>query len=169
MLLRALVIALCLTVPTVGPAEKTSAKESLVGVWKIVETVTTGAGAATISNPQPSLVIITKRHYSVLSVPGAEPRPQFAPPKDPNKLTDAEKIARYEQWSRFTANAGTYEVKGTTLTRRPLVAKNETVMARNSSIASEFKLDGNTLWVTAKSEAGQPASETRIKLQRLEE
>ena len=168
MLLRALVIALCLTVPTVGPAGKTTAKESLQGVWKIVETVTTGAGAATITNPQPSLFIVTKGYYSVLSVNGAEQRAQFAPPKDPNNLTDAEKIARYEQWSRFTANAGTYEVKGATLTRRPLVAKNETVMARNSSIASEFKLDGNTLWVTTKSEAGQPASETRTKLQRIE-
>ena len=164
-----MIIALCLTVPSVGPDQKTSAKESLEGVWKIVEIVTTGASASTISNPQPSLVIFTKGPYSVLSVNGAQPRPQFAPPKDPNKLTDAEKIARYEQWSRFTANAGTYEVKGTTLTRRPLVAKNETVMARNSSIASEFKLDGNTLWVTTKSEAGQPASETRAKLKRIEE
>jgi len=119
MLWRALVITLCLTVPTVGPAEKTSAAGSLEGVWKIVETVTTGADAATITDPQPSLVIFTKGHYGVLSVHGAQPRPQFAPPKDPNKLTDAEKIARYEQWSRFTANAGTYEVKGATLTRRP--------------------------------------------------
>jgi hypothetical protein len=40
--------------------------------------------------------------------------------------------------------------------------------ARNSSFASEFKLDGNTLWVTTKSEAGQPASETRTKLKRIE-
>ena len=168
MLLRALVIALCLSVPTAGSPEKTSAAGSLEGVWKIMETVTTGAGAATITNPQPSLIIVTKGYYSVLSVQGAEPRPQFAPPKDPNKLTDAEKIARYEQWSRFTANAGTYEVKGATLIRRPLVAKNETVMARNSSFASEFKLDGNTLWVTTKSEAGQPASETRTKLNRIE-
>jgi len=168
MLWRALVITLCLTVPTVGPAEKTSAAGSLEGVWKIVETVTTGADAATITDPQPSLVIFTKGHYSVLSVHGAQPRPQFAPPKDPNKLTDAEKIARYEQWSRFTANAGTYEVKGATLIRRPLVAKNETVMARNSSFASEFKLDGNTLWVITKSEAGQPVSETRTKLKRIE-
>ena len=163
MLCRALVISLCLTVPT-----DRSAKGSLEGVWKIVEAVTTGANASTISNPQPNLVIFTKGHYSHLSVNGAQPRPQFAPAKDPNKLTDAEKIARYEQWNPFTANAGTYEVKGTTLIRRPLVAKNETVMARNSTLESEFTLEGNTLRVTTKSPAGQPAGETRIKLKRVE-
>jgi hypothetical protein len=83
-------------------------------------------------------------------------------------LTDAEKIARYEQWNPFIANAGTYEVKGTTLVRRPRVAKNETVMARNSSLENEFKLEGNTLWAITKSAAGRPASETRFKLSRVE-
>jgi hypothetical protein len=165
---RASVIALCLTIPTVGSAQESSAAGSLEGVWKIVETVTTGANASTISNPQPSLLIFTKGHYSSLMVLGAQPRPQFAPPKDPTKLTDAEKIARYEQWNRFAANAGTYDVKATTLVRRPLVAKNETVMARNSSLESEFKLEGNTLWIITKSAAGQPAGETRIKLMRVE-
>lgn len=168
MLCRVLVIALGLTVPTVGSAQTGPAARSLEGVWKIVETVTTGANASTITNPQPNLVILTKGYYSHLMVQGDQPRPQFAPAKDPNKLTEAEKIARYEQWSPFTANAGTYEVKGTTLMRRPLVAKNETVMAKNSSFENEFKLEGNTLWVITKSAAGQPASETRTKLKRVE-
>jgi hypothetical protein len=101
-------------------------------------------------------------------VPGAEPRPQFAPEKDPNKLTDAEKLARYEQWKPFIANAGTYEAKATTLTRRPLVAKNESVMTKNSSFEHEFKLQDNTLWLVTKSPAGQPARETRMKLRRVE-
>ena len=168
MLCRALLSALCLAAPIVGPPQKTSRPGSLEGVRKIVEMVTTGANASTISTPQPSLVIFTKRHYSFLYLHGAQPRPQFAPAKDPDNLTDAEKIARYEQWSQFTANAGTYEVKGSTLTRHPFVAKNETVMARNSSLANDFKLEGNTLWLIAKSEAGQPASETRTRLKRVE-
>ena len=167
-MLRPLVIALLLSTSTVGSAPQGSAKQTLEGVWKIVEMTTTGANGSTISNPQPSLVIFTKGHYSYLSVNSEGPRPQFAPAKDPTKLTDAEKIARYEQWNSFTANAGTYEVKGTTLIRRPLVAKNETVMAKNSSIESEFKMDGNTLRVITKSTAGQPAGETRIKLRRAE-
>lgn len=168
MLCRAWTIALCLTVPTVGSAQKTSARGSLEGVWKVVETVTTGANASTITSPQPSLVIFTKGHYSSVIVHGAQPRPQFAPAKDPTKLTNSEKIARYEQWNPFTANAGTYEIIGTTLIRRPLVAKNESVMARNSTFANEFKLEGNTLWISVKSEPGQPTSETRTTLKRIE-
>jgi hypothetical protein len=165
---RALVVALCLTIPTVGSAQNSAAKQSLQGVWKTVEVMTTGSNATTIRNPQPNLVIFTKGHYSQLAVLGGQPRPQFEPATDPTKLTDAEKIARYEQWSRFAANAGTYEVKGTTLIRRPLVAKNETVMAKNSSLEGEFKLEGNTLWITTKSVPGQPAGETRAKLKRVE-
>src|SRR5688572_1168486 len=99
MLSRALVIALCLAVPTAGSAQESSAAPSLQGVWKIVEMATTGANASTNSNPQPSLILFTKGHYSFLMVQGAQPRPQFAPAQDPNELTDAEKIARYEQWS----------------------------------------------------------------------
>jgi hypothetical protein len=168
MLCRTLVIALSFTVPTLASAPQGSAKQSLEGVWKIVELTTTGANGSTISNPQPSLVIFTKGHYSYLSVNSEGPRPQFAPAKDPNKLTDAEKIARYEQWNPFTANAGTYEVKGTTIIRRPLIAKNESVMAKNSSLESEFKLQGNTLWAVTKGPAGMPAGETRVKLRRIE-
>jgi hypothetical protein len=167
MLSRASVIALCLAVPTTGSTQESSAAPPLQGVWKIVEAATTGANASTNSNPQANLLIFTKGHYSFLMVHGAQPRPQFAPAKDPNELTDAEKVARYEQWSPFTANAGTYEVKGTTLIRRPHVAKNETVMAKNSSFESEFKLEGNTLWLITKSPV-RPASESRIKLKRVE-
>lgn len=167
-MLRPLVIALCLTIPTIGFTHKSFKPGPLEGVWKITEVTTTGASPSTISNPQPSLIIFTKRHYSFTSVNSEGPRPTFAHAKDPNKLTDAEKIARYEQWSPFAANAGTYDVKGTTLTRRPLVAKNETVMAQNFSIKSEFKLDGNTLWLTTKSMPGQPAGEMRQKLRRVE-
>ena len=74
----------------------------------------------------------------------------------------------YEMWSPFTANSGTYEIKGTTLTRRPLVAKNAEVMTTNPPAVGEFKIQGNTLVVTTKSAAGQPASETRLTLTRVE-
>ena len=167
-MLRPFIIALCLTVPTIGFTHKSFKPGPLEGVWKIVEVTTTGADPSTNRNPQQSLVTFTKGHYSYLSVDGDGPRPAFAQAKDPAKLTDAEKLTRYEQWSRFAANAGTYDVKGTTLTLRPLVAKNETVMAKNFSIESEFKLDGNTLWLTTKSMPGQPAGEMRRKLRRVE-
>jgi hypothetical protein len=137
------------------------------GVWKVSEIVTTGANAGTNRNPQPSVVIFTRGYYSYLSVNGTQPRPKFAPAKDPAKLTDAEKIARFEQWSPFTAQSGTYEVKGTTLTRRPTVAKNVDVMTTNPPMIQEVQMEGNDLWLIQKSAAGQPASETRTKLTRV--
>ena len=164
---RALFVALSISIPALAFGQGRAAAPSVEGVWKIAEVVTTGANAATNANPQPSLVIFTRGHYSYVSVGGPTPRPTAAAPKDPNKLTDAEKLARYEQWSPFTANAGTYEVKGATITRRPLVAKNPAVMTTDAPIVQEFKLEGNTLWLISKSAAGQPASETRTKLVRV--
>jgi hypothetical protein len=167
MLSRYLLGTLLLVVPTLAFAQARTATPSVEGVWKIAEIVTTGANAVNISNPQPSLIIFTGGHYSYLSVNGTKPRPKFDPPKDPNKPTDAEKIARFEQWDPFTAQAGTYEIKGTTLTRHPVVAKNVAVMTTNPPIAAEFRLEGNNLWLTTKAAAGQPASETRTKLVRV--
>ena len=117
MLRRALPIMLLLSIPTLGFGQARAAAPSVVGVWKLAETVTTGANAVTNTNLQPSLYILTNKHYSVLSVNSTEPRPKFGPLKTPGKPTDAEKIARFEQWDLFTANAGTYEIKGTTLAK----------------------------------------------------
>ena len=54
------------------------------------------------------------------------------------------------------------------MTRRPLVAKNVAVMTTNPPIVQEFKLEGKTLWLVTKSAAGQPVSETRTKLTRVQ-
>jgi hypothetical protein len=103
-----------------------------------------------------------------VSVNGTAPRPRFAPAKDPNKLTDAEKVARFEQWSPFTANSGTYQISGNTITRRPTVAKNDAVMTTDPPQAAQFRIEGNKLTLVAKSLPGQPASETTTILTRVE-
>jgi hypothetical protein len=140
-------------------------------VWKVAEVVTPGATpadkATTIMSPQPGLLIFTKGHYSSTAVTGGEARPAAEPPKDPEHLTDAEKLARYEQWSRFTANAGTYEVKGATIIRHPTVAKNPNVMDGTTPITSEYKFDGpNTLWLTPTGDSA--ATGSRVKYTRVE-
>src|SRR5688572_10176532 len=91
------------------------ATPSLQGVWRVTEIVVTGANAATNKSPQPGLYVFTKQHYSIITVNGTAPRKDVGTPKDPAKLTDAEKIARYEVWDAFTANSGTYQVSGSTL------------------------------------------------------
>jgi len=166
MLAKAFVPTLFLAVPTVGFAQAGVAAASVEGVWRIAEVTTTGANAATNASPQPSLIIFARGHYAYLSV--TQPRAKYEAPKDPANLTDAEKIARYQQWNPFTANAGTYELSGTMLTRRPIVAKVVDVMTTNPPLVQELKLEGNTLWLITKSAAGQAPSETRFKLVRVQ-
>lgn len=139
---------------------------ALQGAWRVTEVVVTGANASTNSSPQPGLYVFTRQHYSIITVGGTTARKSPPAPKDPAKPTDAEKLAQYDVWNPFTANSGTYQVAGNTLTTRPLVAKNPGVMGGTQT--REFKIDGNTLTLIQKSPAGQPASETRTKLTRLE-
>src|SRR5215203_1004753 len=105
-------------------------KNQLEGVWKIVEAIVPHADSAgkdymtTDSNPQPSLIIFTKGYYSIIAIEGGQTRVAVEPAKDPQNLTDAEKITRFTHWSPIHANSGTYENKGSMLIRHPIVAKN---------------------------------------------
>jgi hypothetical protein len=144
-------------------------KSPVEGVWKITEWVLPGRDpadeGATITNPETGVVIFTRGHYSQLVVRGEQPRAAVAPAKDPQNLTDAEKFARYEHWRPVTANSGTYEVKGSTLVIRVLVAKNVDVSARGAELT--FRFDGpNTLWLIPPAQSA--AREPLTKLTRLE-
>ena len=135
------------------------------GVWRVTEIVTTGANPSTISSAQPSLIIFVRGYYSWLHIGSATPRKQRAAAATPGKLTDAEKIAAYEEWNPFTANSGTFEVKAKTLTRRRLVAKNEFAMGAAPPVIEQYKLEGDTLWITSDPPNAQ-GSQTRYKLTR---
>ncbi len=148
-------------------------KTPIEGVWKIAEVIVPGGNPAakgvtiTNTNPQPSLIIFTRGYYSVVNVMEPQPRAAVAPAKDPQNLTDSEKIARYEQWEPFTANSGTYEIKGSTLIRRAIGAKNVEVMTRETPTILEFKFEGpNALWLIPPPD--RVATEPRTKLTRLE-
>jgi hypothetical protein len=151
----------------VGSTQSKPSNSSIQGAWKLTEVVRTGANPITNKSPQPSLYLFTARHFSIMSDNGTEPRKARTPAKDSAQLTQADKLAAFAEWDLVTANAGTYEIKGTTLTRRPLIAKNVTVMT-NPPTVGEFQVSGNTLVLTNKSAAGQPASETRLTLTRVE-
>jgi hypothetical protein len=162
----AVAIAVSASASLAQAARKGSTEGSIEGVWKITNVATSGANAATTSSPQPSVIIFTRGHYAYVSG-GSQPRKASPPPKDSNKLTDAEKLAKFEEWDGLTGQAGTFDVKGTTLTRHPTVAKNVAVMTTDGPIAQEFKLKGDSLVLISKSAAGRPASETRTMLTRV--
>lgn len=144
-------------------------KSPLEGVWKVTEVVPPASSAnekpTPITSPQPGLLIFTKGYYSGMAVTANQPRTAAAAAKDPSNLTDAEKIARYEQWAPFIANAGTYELKGTTLTMHATVAKNPDVMT--TAITWEVKAEGaNALWLIPP--ADRAATSPRVKFTRVE-
>jgi hypothetical protein len=157
--------------PSQPAAAQGQTKSPVEGVWRIAEMVMPGGGAAekgtTITNPQPSLIIFTRGHYSQVIVRGQQPRAAAAPAKDPRNPTDAEKLALLEEWRPVGANAGTYEVKGTTIIRRAIVAKSVEVMTSATPLTSEYKLEGtNTLWLIPTGD--RAATDPRLKLTRLE-
>lgn len=75
------------------------------GVWKVTEIVVTGAGASTVSTPQPSVFIFAKSHYSLMWVPGSTPRALFKA----QVPTNEEKLAAFDS---LVASSGTYGVSG---------------------------------------------------------
>ena len=126
----------------------------------MAEVTLTGPNARTITNPQASLYIFTKKHFSFVEIRGEKPRPDL-PQKDP---TDAQKVAT---WTPFWAGAGTYEVKGTTWTFHPIVAKNP--IEPGAFTIWDFKIEGNTLTMTLKAtKAGPIATPPTYKLVRVE-
>ena len=143
--------------------------QSIEGVWKGVSVVVTGANGYTIPNRLPMMIIYTKRHYSVLAQDSdgrQTPRPVPPPLNTPGKPTDAEKIARYEFWAPIVADAGTYELRGSTLIQRQMVNKDGPLIERRREITIED--GGQTLVEITKGAPGQPARETRRTFTRLE-
>jgi len=156
----ALLIVFCVLSASGGFAQTKSPVE---GAWRIAEWVERGE---TITNPQPGLIIFTRGYYSVAIV--MKPRAALGPTKDPQNLTDAEKIDRFEQWRPFTAISGTYEVKGSMLVMRPIVAKNVWDMTRQTPQEPTFKLEGpTTLWLIPTGDKAEDVG-LRMKLTRLE-
>lgn len=137
---------------------------ALTGTWSVTERKTTGPNAQTNSKPQPGLYIFTGNHYSIMTVNSDKPRPAL--PQDQAKATAAELRA---VWDPFTANSGTYEIAGDTVTFHPAVAKNPNVMAPGNSNVSKFKITGKTLTLTqVKDRTGPIANPTTTTLTRVE-
>lgn len=134
----------------------------LVGVWKVAEIASPQGNGN--SNPQPTVYIFTARHYSHVSVTSATPRPNYTGPA----VTDAQRV---EMWQPFSATAGTYEVRGETLTMRPLVAKNPGFMAGGTFMTFDFVQEGRDIWIQptrSQLRSFSSADANRVRLVRLE-
>lgn len=124
--------------------------QALEGAWRVAEVVTTGPGGRANGAPQPGLLLFTGRHYSYTLVTSEVPRPALGP-----GLASAEDLLSV--WSPFSANAGTFEVSGNTMRRRPIVAKSPDAMAEGAYNEYTFRLSADTLWITTVGTEGGPA------------
>ncbi len=132
--------------------------QSLGGVWRPVEVVINkgpDAGRHT-TDVQPGLVFFTDTHYSTMYVTGFKPRPRLS-----DQPTDEERGRIFQP---FVANAGTYQLRDSTLTTTPVVAKNPAVMA-GSSYTNRVRVVADTIWFLSMS---ADSIETRAKWVRIE-
>jgi hypothetical protein len=139
--------------------QSASAQDTLEGVWQYTEIIPPAADAQPNPIPPGSLLIFTKKHYSLILIP--TPRPELPQ----QNATDAQKVAT---WEPFMASAGTYEVNGNTFTAKSSAAKNPSAMAPDGWITSEFKIEGNTLITTPKVRNAGPVNLGSTKLVRVE-
>ena len=162
--MRKLLFALALALATTTTAEQARPAGTLQGVWRVTERTTTGPNGAVDRNPQPGLYIFTAKHYSLMFVSAAN-RPDIQGAAIDTATADQLR----QMWAPFTANSGTYEVSGSTLTMRPLVAKNPNAMASGNFNTNSFKIEGNTLTLTqVGGQRGPAPNPTTTKLTRVE-
>ena len=140
-------------------------RESIQGVWRVVEATITGPGARTIAFAErPNLTIITVKHYSRVEVQADGPR---------TILADVAKASADELravWGPFVSEAGTYKVTpGSFITMRPIASKNPAVMGPGVSITYSYKLDGDSLSLTQqRNQDGPFANPFTLELVRVE-
>jgi hypothetical protein len=159
-MLGLVITALSVSVVPVA-AQSAGAPLKMQGVWRVVSTT----GAAVNPSSQPSLLIFTGKHYSILRVTSNQPRAAVV---DPAKASTAQLVAMWGNQG-FVANAGTYEVAGGVLTTHPIVAKNPDVMKAGTIIVYNVKMDGNALMLTESRDTDGPvASPTTLRLTRVE-
>jgi hypothetical protein len=132
-------------VPSSNAGTTATPGSALDGAWMVAEITTTGPDSATLNirSPQPGYLLFTGRYYSLMRITSAEPRPALEP-------VDARTVEGLNAvWGTpFTANAGTYEMAGETITFTPLVAKNPQVMAPGNQTRSSVRILGDSLWAT---------------------
>ncbi|HUA18353.1 MAG TPA: lipocalin-like domain-containing protein [Bryobacteraceae bacterium] len=116
-----------------------------------------------MSSPQPGLLIFTEKYYSFLIINSDHARAGL--PKR-EKSSASELLA---VWGPFVAAAGGYEISGSTLATRPMVAKNPEVMAPGNVQLDRFELQGSTLKLTRIRNGDRPvANPTTLTFTRLE-
>lgn len=151
----------CQPSPAVEPA---SPANDLVGVWSLARS-DPGDGSPVIDPSQPGLYIFADGYYSAVFAPGSDPRVKSVVSFQP---TQDEMVAQYES---IIVNAGTYEINGSTVTFRPMIAKSPGFVGGQQT--STFRVQGDTLIlsqnrIVAADGASPPEAAGSLTLVRVE-
>ena len=134
--------------------------KALQGTWKITEiSVQSPEGNWNTTSPQPGLYIFGDGYYSTVIIPGKNARKVFS-----DSATDAERLAAFDN---FVANAGTYEISGSTIHVRPTVAKVPGAMQADADFTYDYTLNGDSLELVLKA-AWAGDGEITYRLRRAE-
>ena len=132
-LLALVVTVACGQAPSSEPAAPANPLE---GVWSLTAS-DPGDGSSVVDPSQPGLYIFAEGYYSGVYAPGAALR---VPSEVPFQPTSEEMVAQYQS---IIVNTGTYEISGSTVTFRPIIAKSPGFVGGQST--ADFSVDGNTL------------------------
>jgi hypothetical protein len=119
--------------------DEKNVNEHVLGVWQVREIARQDTSSSHSQNPLPSVFIFTEHHYSMMWLPSVESQKSFAERWSP---TDEEKIERFNS---LIVNAGTYEIKGSTLTAHPVVARIPDFVG--GKLLCEFRIENDTMWL----------------------
>jgi hypothetical protein len=144
------VIACMAALAVLMVVQSASAQVKIEGAWRVAEVSRGGQNPLkiTVDASHPGRFIVTKTHFSLTNL--TNPKRPDLPQQG---ATDAQKAAT---WSPLVAFAGTYEMKGNTATFHFIVSKEPSDMAKGVFLTSEFKLDGETLLWTPKTDQNGP-------------
>ena len=121
--------------------ESAPSGNALQGVWRMEEIETTDSdGNPNNFQAQPGQFIFTNSHYSVVFVPSEAPR---TPPTKRWEPTAEEMVAEHRS---IIVNSGTYELSGTQVTLRPVIAKAPEFVGGFEKL--EYQVDGDRLSFT---------------------
>ncbi len=118
------------------PSEPAPPANELVGAWSLIA-VNPGNSSPLIEPSQPGLYIFTADYYSAVFAPGPDLRIKAEVSFQPNP---EEMVAQYES---IIVNTGTYEIDGSTVTFRPIIAKSPGFVGGHQM--STFRVEGDTL------------------------
>jgi len=161
---RLLAVLFTLGLLAAGSVAGQAKRESIQGVWRVVQVTITGPSGRTIRRIQPNLIIFTTSHYSRVEDHAEGRRPILT------DVTTASADELRAAWGPFFGEAGTYDLSaGSLLTMRPIVAKNPVAQASQLFSTYAFKLEGDTLVVTQQRDQNGPvANPVTVKAIRAE-